>query len=309
MVEFIKLDKDKDDSKKRKPRRRGLEFSIKNIVVLTIIFVILSSLISGISYSMTPKIAVVPVKGAILLDESNSVYGGGGTSSRELRNILTSLQSDDSVKGVILDINSPGGSPVASEELSNVIEELKLTKPVYALITESGTSGALWVSVSANKTYVSEMSVVGSIGVTSATLSFEDFISEYNITYRKQTAGEYKDIGSIFREQTQKEEEIIQNLLDNIHQKFIQHVADSRGLSYDEVESIATGEIFLGEKAIENGLADNIGDLGTVVNDMRKITNESNAIIVDYSPQPTLAQTLGINTDFEFNQKSQILLK
>ena len=184
MVDFIKL-KDEDKQKDNNSRKK---ISFKKIFLIFLILFLLSSIISSISYSMSSKIAVVPIDSVILTQKSTSIYGNS-ISSREISEILRDLEKDDSVKGVIIDINSPGGSPVASEEISKAIESLKSKKPVYALINDIGTSGAFWVAVSTNKIYASSMSTVGSIGVTSATLGFENFIKNYNIKYRKQTSG------------------------------------------------------------------------------------------------------------------------
>ena len=244
------------------------------------------------------------------MTEATTTLYGTSTSSREIALTLKELEEDDTIKAVLLDINSPGGSPVASEEISRAIESLKETKLVYALINDVGASGAFWIAVSTDKIYASSMSTLGSIGVTSAGLSFEDFIVEHNITYRKQTAGKYKDLGSPFREPTDEEKEIIQSILDEIHASFISHVATSRNMSYESVKQYATGEIFLGTKAKEIGFIDNLGYYPDTIKDLKSQTNAK--LVVNFGPKPTLMQALGIETIFNWLPKastSNILLQ
>jgi protease-4 len=241
---------------------------------------------------------------------STSIFSDSTLSSRDIANTLYTLKDDSSVKAVLLDINSPGGSPVGSEEISIAIEELKKEKPVYALINDLGASGAYWIAASTDKIYASKMSIVGSIGVTSATLGFEDFIKDFNITYRRQSAGEFKDMGTPYRKPTQKEEEILQNILDDLHSNFIQHVANSRNMTYQEASTYSTGEIFLGTKALEYNLIDEIGHYPNAIDELINITNEPNTIVVNYGPQPGLFEGFGIKANNLFLPKeNQILLK
>lgn len=189
------------------------------------------------------------------------------------------------------------------------INSLKEKKPVYALINDLGASGGFWVAVSANKTFASSMSILGSIGVTSATFGLEELIKEYNITYRRQTAGEYKDLGSPFREVTEEEKDIIQELLDEIHESFIEHVARERNMKYDEVERYATGEVFLGNKAKDIGFIDEIGYYPDILDEIKNITLSQNAIVVNYGPEPTLVEALGLKNNFRLHSNSLIELK
>jgi len=307
MVDFVKLKKgpEDDSSPKKKPqsvkiplsllRPQRRAFSWKRFFLLIVIFFLLSSIISSFLFSIAPKIAVVGISGVI-------VTGSGSTSStvgsRDIIDILNTVKDDNSIKGVVLDINSPGGSPVASEEISNAIDNLKIEKPVYAVFNDVGASGAFWVGVSSDKLYASKMSLVGSIGVTSAGLGFENFIERYNITYRRNVAGAYKDMGSPFKEPTDEENEMLQDILDDIHLEFINHVADSRNMSVNEVKKYANGEVFLGSRALDIGFVDAIGNYEDVLDDIKNITEYDDAIVVDYSPRQTLAGILGFENIF-----------
>lgn len=302
MADFVKL--------KKEPKEKGKQksfFSFKAFLLFFLVFFLLSSIISTVSYSLSPKIAVIPISGPIMTQEAFTLYGDS-TSSRYIAEKLMEIKEDSSIKAILFDINSPGGSPVASEEISNAIEIVKkeTSIPIYCLINDVGASGAFWVAVSCDKIYASSMSTVGSIGVTSAGLSFEDFIADYNITYRKQTAGEYKDMGTPFRKMTPQEEEIIQGILDEVHKNFITHVATNRNMSYDDVKVYATGEIFLGSKAKDIGFIDEIGYYPDVLSALKGKVGD--IMVVDYGPAPTFAQQLGLTSLFGFDTKSQILI-
>lgn len=310
MAEYIKFkdNGDDDSSNEKKYKRRRSRFSFRTFILILIGLFLLSSIISSISYSLTPKIAVVKINGPIMIEEASTLYGSS-ISSREIATTIRNLESDSSVKAILLDINSPGGSPVASEEISQAIENVKKSKPVYALINDVGASGAFWIAVSTDKIYASSMSTVGSIGVTSAGLGFEDFIKEHNISYRRLVAGEHKDMGTYFRNLTEEEESIIQEILDEIHVNFINHVATSRNMTYEEVEQYATGRIFLGSTAKEIGFVDEIGYYPDVIADLKKQTGE--VIIAEYGPTPTFWEELGLNAIFDFSPstfQNQILI-
>jgi len=308
MADFVKFKPEENNEEKSQKRYRRRRINFKGIFLLFLLFFLVSSIISSITYSITPKIAVIPIKGVISSEASSSVFGST-LSSRDIADQIRSLKDDSSVKAILIDINSPGGSPVASEEISRAIEDTKKEKPVYAIINDIGASGGYWIGVSADKLYASKLSVVGSIGVTSAGLSYENLIKDYNITYRQQTAGKYKDLGSPFREQTQEEKEIMQKLLDDLHSEFKIHISKSRNISLEELEEYAQGQIFLGEEAKEIGLIDDIGYYDSTIDELRNITSQ-NAIIINYEPEPSLIDILKINSIFEIPKaENQILFK
>jgi len=308
MADFVKFKPEENDEEKTQKRYRRRRINFKGIFLILLLFFLISSIISSITYSITPKIAVVPIKGVITSENSASIFGET-LSSREIAEEIRSLKDDTSVKAILIDINSPGGSPVASEEISRAIEDTKKEKPVYAIINDVGASGGYWIGASADKLYASKLSIVGSIGVTSAGLGFENFIKEYNITYRQQTAGKYKDIGTPFKEPTNEEEEIIQKLLDNLHLEFKKHISINRNISLEDLEQYSQGQIFLGQEAKEIGLIDDIGYYDSTITELKNITSQ-NAIVITYEPEPSLSDLFGINSIFEIPKlESQILFK
>jgi protease IV len=264
-------------------------------------------------YSMSPKVAVISLNGLILTEKTSSFVNSEITSSKEFRKHIEDILKDDTYKAVILDINSPGGTPIASDEISKSILELKKNKlPVYAIINDLGTSGAYWVAVSADKIYANEMSLVGSIGVLGSSFGFENFIENLNITHRRFVSGKFKDMRNPFRKPTEEENEKWQELLDEIHRIFINYVAKSRNLSFENVKEIATGEVFLGNKAKELKLIDEIGSIKDVKEIIEKELQEK-PLYIEFGPKKSFLEEIGLNSINlnipDLNSNHGILLK
>ena len=293
-IEFINFKKKKIEGKKipqisivTNPQNR--KFSIKRFFFWFFLIFLISLFISSIEEKISPKIAILELSGEISTSNNKGIY------STDIINKLNILKEDSSIKAIILDINSPGGSPVASNQISQKIEEVKKIKPVYSYINDYSFSGGIWIMVSANKTYSDKLSLLGSIGVTSAKLGFEDLIKDFNITYRRQIAGEYKDIGSIFKKPTIEENKIIQNILDELHKEFISHISISRNISIEKVKNFSNGEIFLASKAKELNLIDGILTKEDLINKIKKDFNNENLRIRYYNKPTTILEELGLN--------------
>jgi protease-4 len=270
--------------KKGESERPSVLRSILTIVgiisgLLSIAFV--GFLLFGVvsAFSTTPlhngNVAIIPIHGVITPDGSSGILGEQGVSSKEVIGWLREADSDANIKAVILDIESPGGTPVASEEMANEI--LKMNKPTIAVIHELGASGAYWVASAADKIFANRMSEVGSIGVLASYINFAGTLNRYNATYESLTAGQFKDAGSPYKPLTPQEEKMFRDQLDKIHTMFIQSVAQNRGLPEDKVRKIATGWVYLGSEALDMGLIDKIGnqdDALAYIEDSLNITAE-----------------------------------
>jgi protease-4 len=233
-----------------------------NTIVIILILAVLSFIAAGFislifgDENSDGNVAVIPIKGLITGD-SGGLFGQEVASSPDIVNFIEKADSDPRIKGIIFEINSPGGSPVATEEISNAIE--KTEKPTVGWIRESGTSGAYWIASSCDTIVASRMSFTGSIGVLASYVQVSGFIQDHNITYERLVGGEYKDIGSPFKDLSFSERALLQEQIDRLHTIFIQAVAKNRNLSEDSVRELATGMFFLGEEAKEKGLVDVLG--------------------------------------------------
>jgi protease IV len=235
------------------------------------------------------NVAVIPIEGVIMTGSGNSLLGEQVASSGEIVRLIRQAEDDKSVKAIVFEINSPGGSPVASDEIANEIKGSdKLT---VAVIRDVGASGAYWVASSCDHIIANRMSITGSIGVIASYLEFSGTLRRYNVTYQRLVSGDYKDMGSAYKPLTKDEEDIMQQLLDDLHTVFIQTVSENRALSEQEVERLATGQIYLGSRAMELGLVDGLGgreDALTYIADQLDIEPD----VVEYRRKSTFLDAL-----------------
>jgi len=178
-------------------------------------------------------------------------------SSEDVVSSLLVAEEDDSIKAIIIEVDSVGGYPVAGEEIANTIKSI--SKPVIAFIRQSGTSAAYWSIITADKIFASKNSDVGSIGVTISYLENVAKNEKDGLRYVQLSAGKYKDAGSPDKPLTEEEKTLIVRDLKIIHENFIQDIAASRNIPIEKVRSVADGSSVLGEKAKELGLIDEIG--------------------------------------------------
>lgn len=179
------------------------------------------------------------------------------SSAEEIAAAIQNIQDDPDIKGIIIEVDSPGGSPVAGEEIANAIKQS--TKPVVAYIRGVGASASYWAISSSDKIYASKNSDIGSIGVT---MSYLDNVKQNDndgLSYVQLSSGKYKDAGSPDRPLTADEKVLFERDIKIIHQNFIEDVANNRGLKIEDVTRIADGSTVLGARAKELGLIDEIG--------------------------------------------------
>ena len=205
------------------------------------------------------RIMVVNVDGLIANDDSNDY----------IVEKLDEALDDDTIKGVILHVNSPGGSVYASEKIAKKIEEVKEKNiPVYSVMQELAASGGYYISAPCDKIYASGETFTGSIGVIMQSYSLEGLFEKYGIKEQNIKTGKVKDAGSTGRDMDKEEKEYFQGLVDSAFSRFVKVVADGRDMSEDEVRKLADGRVYDGSQAVKNGLVDEIGDLDDAVADI-----------------------------------------
>ncbi|HZV61716.1 MAG TPA: S49 family peptidase [Methylophilaceae bacterium] len=204
--------------------------------------------------------------------------------------VIESLQSafeNKRTKGVILRINSPGGSPVQAGLINDEIKRLRKLHPnvpVYAVVEDICASGGYYIAVAADRIYVDKASIVGSIGVLMDGFGFTGAMEKLGIERRLLTAGENKAILDPFSPQKPEEREFAQKMLNQIHQQFIAVVKEGRGERLKQDPKIFSGLFWTGETSVELGLADALGSSGFVARDIIKEEN-----IVDFTVHESLA--------------------
>ncbi len=217
------------------------------------------------------KIKVVDLTGVIQSD-SNSDF---------VIKDLKAAGEDPSVKGVVLSVNSPGGSVYVSEQIAKEIKNLKEKDiPVYSVMREMAASGGYYVSAPTDRIYASNETLTGSIGVIMQMYSLEGLFDKYGIKEQNITSGKMKDAGSQGRDLTEEEKKYFQDLVNSAYSRFVKIVADGRGMSEADVKKIADGRVYDGSQAIKNGLIDKIGDLDTAIDDMAEENKLTDPMVV-----------------------------
>lgn len=213
------------------------------------------------------QVALVRVEGSIVSGGSGTSFlSGAAAGSDDIVKHLDRVAEDPSLKAVVLRVNSPGGSVVASWEIAEAIRRVQAAgKPVVVSMGESAASGGYWISAGADRIIASPDTLTGSIGVIMQIQNLSEIYEK--IGYKTDTfkSGPYKDIGNPAREMTDAERELMQQLVDETYEAFVQAVAEGRGMSRAEVLQIADGRVFTGRKALELGLVDELGDLKRAV--------------------------------------------
>ena len=194
------------------------------------------------------KIAIVEIKGVI-------------TQSSGIIEELQIYLEDEGVKAIILRIDSPGGGVGPSQEIHREILKSKSKKKVVTSMGSVAASGGYYIACASDLIVANPGTITGSIGVLMQFSNFEELLKKIGIKGMVLKSGEHKDIGSPFREMTAEEKRIMQEVLDNVHQQFIQAVAEGRKLDYSKVVQIADGRILTGEQAKNFGLVDKMGNL------------------------------------------------
>ncbi|MCB2002465.1 MAG: S49 family peptidase [Rhodoferax sp.] len=229
----------------------------------------------------TPHTAMVEIKGEIA--------SGGEASAEVVINAARAAFEDSGARAVVLLINSPGGSPVQAGIINDELRRLKAKhgKPMYAVVEETCASAAYYVAVSADRIFVDKASIVGSIGVLMDGFGFTGLMDKLGVERRLMTAGENKGFLDPFSPQSERQREFTQQMLDQIHHQFIDAVKAGRGNRLKETPETFSGLFWIGQQAIELGLADQLGSLDFVAREIVKSED-----IIDYTRRDNLAERL-----------------
>lgn len=207
-----------------------------------------------------PEVAVLRLDGLIA--------AGRGLNDNGIGPVLEKAFSGKRA-AVALVINSPGGSPVQSALIGARIRRLAEEKevPVYAFVEDVAASGGYWLAAAADEIFVDSASIVGSIGVISSNFGLQNAIAKIGVERRVYTAGKSKSMMDPFRAEKPEDVKRLKALLEDIHGIFIDHVQTRRGAKLTEDDRLFTGEIWVGQKGVDVGLADAVGHLVPVLKD------------------------------------------
>ncbi len=229
------------------------------------------------------RIGIVEYSGVITDEGTASVLGITRGGARSFIKDLERAGRDDSIKAVVIRLNSPGGSPAASQEMYQAILRLRKEKPVICSIGDVAASGGYYTAAACEKIYASSSSITGSIGVISQNLNIAGLLSRYGVKDGTQKSGRYKDMGNMFSPPDPAHIQYEQVLIQNIYNQFVNDVAAGRKakLTRAQVVKLADGRVYTGEQAKKNGLIDELGGFHEAIEAAGKLA------MLKSSPPPT----------------------
>ncbi len=278
----------------RRSRRWGIFFKLITIGYLIALLLVFTQGGKQVKVGAEEFTALINLQGEIGTDLP--------INANDFRSSLKNAYSDPGTKGIIISINSPGGSPVQSGMINDEIYRYKNMYPeipVYSVVEDVCASGGYYIAVATDEIFVNKASIVGSIGVLMNGFGFEEAIKKLGIERRLITAGENKALLDPFLPINPKHKEHIDQLLTEVHQQFIDVVKSGRGNRLTDNNEIFSGLFWTGEKAIQLGLADKIGDIKSVAKDF--VGHEE---VVDFTNYETFAdrfaKQLGVGIGITF---------
>lgn len=265
----------------RRSRHWSILFKTLGFLYLFIVLFLAAGWFGSDGVSIKEHTALVDLQGVIASDQASA------------DSVIGSLQSafeDKKTKGVILRINSPGGSPVQAGQIYDEIKRLRALHPktpLYAVVDDICASGGYYVAAGADKIFVDKASIVGSIGVLMDGFGFTETMEKLGVERRLLTAGKNKGFLDPFSPADPEQQFHARQLLEEIHGQFVAVVREGRGKRLKETPDLFSGLVWSGEKSIQLGLADALGSVESVARDVIKAED-----IVDYTRRESLAERL-----------------
>jgi len=254
--------------------------------VLTLL-VIVGALLSIFDFHLPGKGMGVE-KHTALVTLEGEISSSSMANAMDINSSLLSEFESESSAGVVLRINSPGGSPVQAGMINDEIHRLRKLypkKPFYVVVEDICASGGYYVAVAADQILVDKASLVGSIGVIMEGFGFTGLMDKLGVTRRMITSGSNKGMMDPFSKENPKQVEMVKTMIDEIHQQFIAVVKEGRGDRLKDVPDLFSGRIWNGEQAVKIGLADGYGTVDTVARDIFKAPD-----ILDYTMKENFAE-------------------
>lgn len=232
-------------------------------------------------------VVVLFAEGAIvdkdLVDVPFPTMSEEATINRDLIKQLRDVADDESVKAVVLRVNSPGGDAFLSELIHHEVKRLKEKKPIVVSMGNYAASGGYYISCEASKIYADPYTLTGSIGIFGLFPNFTGLAQKLDLSYDTVKTAQLADFGTPYRPMTDKEKAVMQGYIEKGYDTFITRVADGRGMTKAQVDSVGQGRVWLGQKALEIGLVDELGDLTDAVTEAARLAGLSSDYSVGYN--------------------------
>lgn len=287
----------------KKKKKSGLTKALTIIAGFIVGFIVLGAGCDSLFSEEPPNQVVTDFGydyiGTIHIEDTIDEYGTGYYNHQYLLNAIDAMIEDEENQGMILYINTPGGSVYASDELYLKIKEYQdaTGRPVYSSMQSQATSGGYYISAPCDKIIANRNCWTGSIGVTMGSfIDVSELLDKLGIKTTTITAGNNKAMGSNVDPMTAEQKAIFQGLVDEAYEQFVAIVAEGRNMTVEQVKALADGRIYTAKQALENGLIDKIGTYDEAIADMQKTYNLGDIAVESFQPEYSadLASLLGI---------------
>jgi protease-4 len=244
---------------------------------------------SATAVGVGDAVAVVRLDGAITSDPEDYFTTLGITPSRVAD--LLEQAANPAIKAIVVRVNSPGGSVVASDEIYHMLH--KFDKPVVIWMGDMAASGGYYIACGGDYVFAHPDTLTGSIGVISQFLNVEELMDKIGVDAMVITSGPHKDLGSMFREMSEEERALWEEIIDETYDGFVELVAQARDLPLDDVRELADGSIYTGRQALALGLVDQVGTPDDAIDKAAELGGiEGEPRVVELKPTPTFLETL-----------------
>lgn len=218
---------------------------------------IIISLIFTVAFRSAPSTTLYAARGDVVgIIEVTGVI----LDSKDIIDQIKRLRENDAVKAIVLRVDSPGGTVGPAQEIYREIQKTVETKKIIVSMGTVAASGGYYIAAAADGVMANPGTITGSIGVIMSYTNLKQLLDKIGLTAVVIKSGEYKDIGSLFRDMTDAETEILQDFVDKMRSQFVSAVAEGRDMPLEKVESLADGRIYTGEEAMDHGLVDRLGN-------------------------------------------------
>ncbi|AWB11070.1 signal peptide peptidase A [Thermodesulfobium acidiphilum] len=275
-------------------KRLGLAFAF--LLVLIVVFSL-----GYISAKLKPpgvKVGYIEINGTINNQTSESVSSA-----------IRKAKQDPNIRGILLRVNSPGGSVGASQEIFETLMNYKEStgRPIIVSMGDVAASGGYYVSIAGDKIFALPSTLTGSIGVISNILDIHDLMKKIGVKEETLKTGEYKDTGSIFRSLTPQDKEYLMGLIGDAYGQFLYDVSTRRNIPIDKLRTIADGRVFSGAKAKSLGLIDELGTLNDTIDYMKNLLGAKKITLEKLNNKGILEELMGTSSKTDIEQKNFLI--
>ncbi len=251
----------------------------KKIIITLIALAVVFYVFSAVNYSLKPKIALIKIEGVI-----SDYY--------ETVKLLNQVRKDDSVKAVVIKVDSPGGAVGASQEIYRAIEKLRDEKPVIVSMGNVAASGGYYVSAAATEIFANPGTITGSIGVIIQHVDFSKVLDKLGIKVNNIKSGKNKDILYPNKPLTPEQKKLLEKTVLDVYDQFLDAIVKYRPIAKEALKKYADGRVFSGKQAKKLNLVDKIGNIEDAIEEAKNKSQFKEAIVVEFKEKPKLLEEL-----------------